>query len=511
MALGKTKRSAPADYMRDELRDKLLMYELIDDALNGTVAVKKRRSRYLPIPNAADNSTGNKNRYEAYITRAVFYNVTRATRNGFIGELFSRDPVITIPKVMETLIEDCNGEGVGIIQICKRVTADVLAKGRAGLFTDYPTTAGATTAADLAAGVRPVIKTYRPLQIINWRYKKVGAQQKLSLVVLEEPYDKSDDGYLLTKGKQWRVLRLDDANHYNQALYRDTSGNQPVLEDGTPGSIIYPTDAAGKVFEEIPFAFIGSETNDAEVDYPPLYDMADLNIAHYRNSADYEEAVYICGQPTPVITGLTEQWADKYFKEGVGLGSRAALPLPIGASAELLQAAEVTLPGSAMEQKERQMVAIGAKLVEQRTVQRTATETATESASEKSVLATIADNVSVAFEWALGWAAQFAGVPEEKIVFRVNKEFSIAFSSPESRTEVIDAWIKEAISFTEMRSALRRGGIATLPDEQAKKEIDKDRDTSTVPLLDDNGDPADPTKTPSPQPAPKGDPIQANE
>ena len=36
---------------------------------------------------------------------------------------------------------------------------------------------------------------------------------------------------------------------------------------------------------------------------------------------------------------------------------------------------------------------------------------------------------------------------------------------------VIDAWIKEAITFTEMRDKLRRNGLATEKDEVAKAEI----------------------------------------
>lgn len=513
--------AAPASFRRTELREVEDLYRVIDDVLAGSKAVKGRNTLYLPMPSPADNSAENKARYVAYKTRAVFYAVTRRTLEGFLGELFDKDPTITIPTVMEAIIEDATGEGVGLIQLAKTLTRYTASKGRAGIFTDYPSTQGATTKADLEDnGVRPIIKAYHPLKIINWRYRKIGALSKLCLIVLEEEYDKTDRTFELTKGKQWRVLELDAANEYTQALYRDTSGVTPVNEKGEASAILKPLNGDGIPFKDIPFNFIGAEDNNADIDYPPMYDMADLNLAHYRNSADFEEAVYLCGQPTPAVSGLTQDWADRYFKNGVGLGSRAAIPLPVGASVELLQVTETTMAQAAMEQKERQMVALGAKLVEQKQVQRTATEAGLETASEKSALTTIADNVSVAIEWALGWAAMFMGVSEKDIVFQINKEFSLAFSTPEARKEAIEAWQSEAISFTEMRTALRKGGTATLPDEQAKKEIEDDRELIVMPELDpETGmpippQPGDPIPGQPKPPAPgkkSDDPIQADE
>ena len=56
----------------------------------------------------------------------------------------------------------------------------------------------------------------------------------------------------------------------------------------------------------IPFIFCGALNNSPDVDKSPVYDIAEVNIAHYRNSADYEESCFIAGQATPVLTGLTQ-------------------------------------------------------------------------------------------------------------------------------------------------------------------------------------------------------------
>lgn len=486
-------------FVRRELRDMKAKYELIDDAVAGSIAVKHRRERYLPAPSTAGGADAQSARYQSYLTRAVFYNVAERTLNGFMGELFDKDPVVTMPPALDIVAEDANGETVGIVQLAKETARNVLKKGRAGLFVDYPNTGGTVTTAMKESGqVRPVIHMYEAAQIINWRKKQYGALLKLSLVVLYEEYDAEDDGFEMKKQKRWRVLRLNEAGFATAQIYH---------EKLAPGELVELRDAEGNPFDTIPFSFVGSETNNDEIDPPPLFALCDLNIAHYRNSADHEEMLYMLGQPTVVVSGLTETWADKYFSEGIPLGSRAAIPLPESASVELIEISETSAGAAAMEHKEKQMVALGAKLVEAKSVQRTATEAGMDSASEKSTLATVSDNVSLAFQWALGYCAKYEGVSEAKITFRVNKDFSVDFSNPEARAEAIAAWQAEAISFTEMRAALRKGGLATQDDEAAQAEIVEAAGAGLGPnrgeQLDENGNPInnnpDPNNVPSNQ------------
>jgi hypothetical protein len=349
-----------SNYRRPELRNMQALYRKVKDVLEGAEKVKARGSLYLPKPDPANASKENQARYDAYKTRAVFYAVTRRTLVGFLGELFNSDPVITVPPSMEPIIEDANGEGIGIIQLTKQLATWVIALGRGGIFVDYPNTQGATTAADLVdKGVRPVIKIYEPEQIINWRYTRIGALSKLSLIVLEEEYDKADDGFELTKGKQWRVLRLVDGV-YRQALYRDTSGMTPVDENtgGAGSEITHRTQpASSSTIFRLRSSVRTPTTRQSTIRRSMIWLISTL--PHYRNSADYEESAFICGQPTVWLSGLTQEWADRYFKDGIPLGARGGLPLPANASAGILQVQETSMAMEAMQHKERQMVALG--------------------------------------------------------------------------------------------------------------------------------------------------------
>lgn len=474
--------AANVAFIRPELTKLLPLYYLIRDALAGEVTVKEARTKYLPMPNASDQSKENKARYEAYLQRAVFYNVARRTLSGLVGQVFMRDPVIKVPSLLNPLVANATGSGINLTQLSKKAVNLNLAYSRAGIFVDYPTTEeeGGASIADLEAGkIRPTLYVYSPQEIINWRTVDRGAEEILSLVVIFETWCVQDDGFEMKNSGQFRVLRLDENGEYVHEIWREP---QPTKTDGTKiprgnyqQHVVYrPKDASGAPLREIPFMFMGSENNDSNPDNPNFYDLASLNMAHYRNSADYEESCFIVGQPTPVLTGLTEEWVNNVLKGTVNFGSRGGIPLPVGATADLLQAEPNTMLKEAMDTKERQMVALGAKLVEQKEVQRTATEASMEAASEGSTLSTATKNVSAAFTWALKWAARLVGQPDGGVSFELNTDFDIARMSPEERQQVIKEWQTGAITFEEMRTGLRKAGIVTEDDATAKAKIAAD-------------------------------------
>lgn len=477
-------------YVRDDVAKMKVKWDLIKDCLVGQTAIKAGRTKYLPQPNPTDTSDENKKRYDQYVERAVFYNVTQRTHAGLVGQVFQTEPVVELPALFDPLVEDTDGAGVSLEQQSKKSLGEVLAFGRCGLLVDYPNVGEAASRQDLIDGkIRPTVILYDPWDIINWRTKTVGAKKLLSLVVLSEQYTLEDDGFEMKMDDQWRVLRLEDeTGFYRVEIWREENGTHQEYE------YYYPTDSAGNNLREIPFTFIGAVNNDPNVDLPPLYDLAALNVAHYRNSADYEEACYIVGQPTPYLAGLTKDWVEDVLKGQVHLGSRAAIPLPSGGTAGLIQANPNSMPKEAMEAKERQMVALGAKLVEQKSVQRTATEAKQEEASEASVLATCAKNVAAAYRTALTWCGMFLG-SADKAEFDLNTDFEIGRMSAQDRAQLVSEWQSGAITFEEMRFNLRRANVAYLDDEEAKDQLEEEMNSglgaaaARMGLGQDNQDP----------------------
>ena len=496
---GKSSVIAPnVEYRLPEVEAMLPKWELIADCIAGQEAVKKKTVKYLPKPNPEDDSPENDARYTGYITRAVFYNVTANTLSGLVGQVFNTDPVSEYPPELEPLWYDCNGSGVTLIQQSKKALTTTLAFGRCGLLVDFPPAivdketkkARAFTRQEVMDGVaRPTIQYYGPTDIINWRFESNGAVSRLTMLVLVEDYIIKDDGFEIERGTQCRRLRLNNGV-YEMETWRRTDEKQegPYELAGTTT----PTDATGRPFNYIPFYFIGSQNNDAQIDKPPMYDIANLNIGHYRNSADYEDSVFMVGQPTPYFSGLTETWVKEVLNGTIYLGSRGAVPLPEGGQAGLIQAQPNSMVKEAMDSKQQQMVALGAQLVEDKQVQRTLGEAKMENAVISSTVTSCARNVSQAFESALMAAASFSGaeVNANKIIYQLSTDFAISKLSPDERRQVLAEWQGGLLTFSEARNQLRQSGIANLDDAVARAEIEKDME-SRVDLdnPDNNDDP----------------------
>lgn len=460
-------------FVHPQVKTLMGQYDIIRDCLAGEVQIKYRREKYLPRPDPGNITPENIARYNAYITRAVFYNVAQRTQSGLVGQVFMRQPNVDVPKNLDVLVEDATGSGVPLKQLAQEAASYAIAYGRTGLFCDYPSTVspdeekqpGATVEEIEDGAVRPVIRCIPPWDCINYRVKKQGAKIILSLVVFREDRIETDDGFATAVKDQWRVLRLDSiTGDYVQEVYYQKTGARPDEQ-------YFPKDFNGKPFKELPFVFVGSVNNDPVPQLPPMYDLCSLNLAHYRNSADYEENVYFIGQPTPWFAGLTEEWVQKVMGGAVALGARGSIMLPENGSAGLLQVQPNTIAKEAMDQKEAQMLALGAKLVEGSQTQRTATEANIDNVSETSVLSSVAANVGSAVEDMLEFACEFTGDDPETVDFDLNTEFDLVSMSSQDRAALLKEWQAGGIVFEEYRDNLRRAGIATLDDAAAKIAI----------------------------------------
>lgn len=460
-------------FVRSELADMLPRYKIVSDCVEQNV--KASGEVYLPKPVTEGDAAENDARYAPYLQRAVFYNVTGRTLVAMLGQIFSRPPIVSLPGRLGGLANDATGTGVSLDQLAREQCDRALSYGRAGILIDYSRRDGVTTVADVNAGrVAAKFATYAPQAIINWRNGDVNGRRKRVLVVLKETVEDTSQEFALATVEQWRVLRLRSSEQYpdgfyTQALYRAATDSPSPVPYETEYT---PLDATGKPFDEIPFEFIGAVNNDDTVDPSPLYDMAELNIGHYRNSADYEEACFVVGQPTLWMAGLDTDWVTVVMKDKpVMLGSRRGIPLPVGGACGLLQVSPNSMPMEAMRHKEAQMVAMGAKLVENRQVRRTAFETNATMVSETSVLATIATNVSDAIQRALRHAARFLGEKQEP-KYELNKHFALASMSIEERSALIADVQTGLIGYSEAREQLRRVGLASENDETVRTEYE---------------------------------------
>jgi hypothetical protein len=465
--------SAPASIStpRPEVSKLLPRYKIIRDVIEQNV--EDLGECYLPCPSGKPKSdrTAEENiRYTNYVMRAIFYNFVARTLVGFIGQIFSREIELKVPTTLNALVKDVTGDGLTLEQLAKEACAEALSVGRFALLVDYPKSERAFTKAEVDEGLaRPVILPYKAEQIIDWDFKKVGAKWVLCFVVLKEIHDyRGTDGSLNTCN-QFRILDMgEDGNGvYRQRVWREGDHNGWVEEEESEPK------ANGKQLSEIPFTFIGAINNDSKPDMPPMYDMAKINIGHYRNSADYEESVFYIGQPTFVVSGIKEKWWNDVMKCVLRFGSRNGVVLNENATAELLQAQPNAMAKEAMDSKKEQLASMGAEFLRETSTEKTATEAAINDSSRTSAISNAAKNVSAAFQFALEWCAVFQGEAETSVMFKLNSEFDLVRMTESQRAQLLKEFQANVISWTEYRSALHKAGIATEDDAKVKTEIEE--------------------------------------
>ena len=448
-------------------KENLPIWELGRDSVKGAPAIKKKGTQYLPMPNSLDKSEENVQRYKDYKQRACYVNFTGQTKEGLIGMAFLKEPVIEIKEPLTYLEESTDGGSLSLTQFTRKMLSDTLEVGRSGILVDYPSVPDGLTKIE-TDGINANVLRYKAENIINWKTQKVNGDSVLSLVVLTEQVEKpTDDGFSTEDVTYYRVLKLED-NVYSQLVYDDEENLISVIE---------PTKSDGSRWNNIPFTFVGSENNNEDVDKPVLIDIAEANIAHYRNSADYEESSFITGQPTPYLVGLTQGWVDSVLDGKITLGANAAIFLPENGGAGLLQAAPNSMPIEGMRQKEDQMVKIGARIIADNSGTETAEAARIRFSGQNSKLAAVIGNIEDAIKKAFGWAGEFMGGDGE-IEFTLNRQFYDSTIDPQALIADIQALDRGVIGITDLRQKLRKAGDITRTDEEIESEA-----TNVNPLI----------------------------
>ncbi len=422
-----------------------------------------------------------KKRQKEYEDGATLYNFSRRTRDGMTGAIFNKPPQCDLSPELEYLLTDADGNGVGLAQQAKDQTQENIEVSRGGLLVDMPSSAGKSKADQNKGLLNPKILPYSAESIINWRIKRIGAINKLIFIVLFERYEYTDGGnnFQIQYGRQYRLLELTGEGRYQQRVWRyDMADNEIVgykNEDGTEyknGEVI-EVKANGKHLDHIPFYFYGGQNNDHTVDDAIMGPICDLNIDHYRNSADNSESAHVVGQPTLFIAPgeniSAKEWLELNPK-GVTLGSRRGHNVGYGGNAFLVQANPNTLAKENMHDDEQMAVKIGAQLINA-TQNVTAESARIQRSADTSILAIAAQNITAAYQMALSTCALFLGIDDNKISFHLCTEFFDEVMTAQERAQ----WISDVnfgyMPITDMWEAYRRSGLTKKTNEELEKEL----------------------------------------
>lgn len=472
------------EHVRPEYTEAAKSWQLVKDCVAGSKAVKKQGTLYLPMPDPTNKDEDNLERYEALLKRAMFLNVTGRTEQGLIGAVFRKTAEVDLPDSVKYLIENASGDGTSLEQLSKESSGENLETGRGGFFVDYPpleAPEGTRPTRAQTAGRQAHIHFYDAFSIINWREDVIDGVRRLTMVVLAECYndDDGDEFSFITK-KQYRSLTLEDGKYRHRLWHEGDPYETPFLD-------VLPTDYTGKPFDHIPFHFFGAQSNDSRIDKAPLEDLAEVNILHYGNSATVEESGFISSQPTLFFTtDIAQDEFEKWNPHGIQVGSTRGYALGKTGTATMVQASESQLALKLMQEKENQMLMIGARIVQQSGQNETAEAARIRYSSDNSVLGTIAGNISEALKLAILDAQLYmAGIADAaKTTFWLNQEFFDETMDAQMILAQVQLWQQGFIAKKDLRVNLRQAGVI----EADRSDDDIDADRENEPPVDAGGE-----------------------
>ena len=436
------------------------------DATSGQRAIHEGKELYLArLTEQSDDE------YKTYKNRALFYEATGRTVDGLTGMVFRNDPKIE-PGGMQDFIDDVTMTGISLEDFAKQLTMDVLTVGRAGVLVDFPDidTGALTVGAAKAAGARPFFKHYAAESIINWK-----AEKEVRLAETIETPD-PDDEFGVICVEQIRVLDLDETGFYRQRIYQKVQ-QQNGSSEWTLINTIEPK-ASGNRLDFIPFLIADVNGDQYNVNEPPLMGLVNVNISHYKNSADLEHGAHFTGLPTAVITGMNPEEAEtgdwKIGATTAWLISNADAKVSYlefqGQGLETLE--------RMLQAKESKMASLGAQMLTPDARRNEAAETAgIRHMGENSILSSMSASLSGVLNTALEYATLWLSGTTPATI-ELNQDFMPQPLSPQMLKELMATWQAGGISAETLFENLKAGEI--ISSEKTFEEEESEKQTNDV-------------------------------
>ncbi len=395
------------------------------DTTAGEEAVKLAGVRYLPMLGGQTQSA-----YDGYRMRAMFYGATGRTVLAMTGLVHRRPADVQFPVAQQDILKTISQEGSSLEVLMKEVTYENISQGRVGLYVD------AAVDSDT-----PYVALYKATNVINWQTKEINGANMLIRVVLRETYTIYEEGDQFTaiEKEQYREVyltatQIDEESEVEYLVKVNVWREQEKEEDSDEtewyiAEDYTPTQRGGRPLTAIPFVFVNKANLLPQPSEPPLLDLANVNLSHYRTSADLEHGRHFTALPTPWAAGF-----DVEEGQALPIGStKAWIAEDPQAKAGYLEFSGAGLASldQAEQEKRATMAVLGGRMLERSTTDgQEATETVKiRNAGEQSALRTLADTEGSAWTKVLRIVAEWIGITAEDSLEKVSVTMNTDFNA----------------------------------------------------------------------------------
>lgn len=277
---------------------------LIEHLLGGTYKIRKGHRKFLPQePRELDEAYDN--RLQRSVLAPYYVRLER-----MLAGMLTRKPVRLddVPDQIREQLFDVDLQGNDLQTWLYNTSRICIRYGHVGVLVDAPKSGD---------NGRPYWITYSPRDILGWRTELADGQQKLTQLRLFEKVIVPDGLYGEKQVEQVRVLTPGAF----EIFQKDQKGDFRVVDEGTTS------------LSQIPFSVAYSNRVGVLESFPPLADIAELNLQHYQVQSDLGNQLHISAVPMLALFGFPAA------AEEISAGPGEALSLPEGSSAQYIEPA----------------------------------------------------------------------------------------------------------------------------------------------------------------------------
>lgn len=416
-------------------------------------------------------------RNNAYVKRARFTNFTLNTKNGLLGIATQEPAKEELATGIEYIKDSATGNGLTLEQAYQWVLGEVLATGRAILYTDMPAVPlGMSGEETRIINPQARMYLYKAEDMPIWETDYINGQEVLIMAALrEERSVREANTFKYKTVVQYRILELDELGRFYYYIVDKLDGGN-ILQDP-----VYP-QKQGEFLTEIPLTVVGAENNNVEPDNSILWPIAHLNIGHLRNSASLEYNIETHGRITFGITSdlSKSDWKQLNQSTTIKPGSDSGLFLGKSGGLHHFQPLPNQLASEEMKHKVEQMVMLGAHIITNNSANAPVETTRLNMGAKTSPLQVAVNNCAAGINEQLDYISEYMGVEPGSSIYEVNTNFIPRQADPALMQQLAAWWMQGMIPQSVPIQYGREVGL--IPDDIEDEELIEEIDTE-APLL----------------------------
>ncbi len=275
-------------------------WQLIDDLMGGTKAMRRAGVRYLPRRGAEEPED-----YDRRLSLATLYPALIDTVGAMVGRVIGQPADVSqvTPWIAEEVLPDVDRQDRGLMQAVGDIFGRGLAYGLQHVLVEAPAVGrDITVAQQRAQRLRPYIITLNPRDVLGWKYAEDGALAQVRIRSARAV----ENGWETDSVEQVRVYEPGRVTVYERVPNTEVWA---VVEELATG------------LTRIPLVTYYTGRTGPMTATSPMLELAHLNAKHWRQQSGLDDLLEVASVPILALIGAETD--DKLV-----IGGRYAVRLP---------------------------------------------------------------------------------------------------------------------------------------------------------------------------------------